>query len=169
MLTPSTSVPNPAYVYYLSFITCYLLSTSITALVISSHHENDQCMEECSGIFFAYGIWIEITYANWLKIYGITEIYTMGVCLFLFIWWRHMRDDCLMCLGYTVAILGYAFQFVWYIIGAILYFKTVISSCPSGQPLHDFGLALFIIQTITHNIVFLLMAYFVFSPQDSMG
>jgi len=51
--------------------------------------------------------------------------------------------------GSILTIFGTLFEFSWYIIGAIMYFQDVNGSCGNEQMIHHFGLALFIICTIS--------------------
>lgn len=122
-----------------------LFSLSVTAVIIHDKYGLDECIGTYGGISFGYDTWLEIY--GWTNIALLCFFAFAAFCGFL----AQSSEDATSCVGacaVLIAVIGYAFQFCWYIVGAILYFQEVNSSCAPGKPLHDFGLALFIIQTI---------------------
>ncbi len=102
----------------------------------------------CIGQYFN----INFQYDTWLNIFGSVNMLSISFGLYLYFFqftadWKHWNDfKEKICLIFFCIM--YLFNFAWYIVGAILYFNTVFLNCERGQSIHDFGLALFIIQTI---------------------
>ena len=119
-----------------------LFSLSVAAISIHAKYGNDLCIGSYSGISFGYDVWLNIY--GWTNISLIIFILIM---LLVCVYYEWLQPSC-VCLIKFVAVLAYFFQFSWYIVGSVLYFQEVNSNCQSGRPIHDFGLALFIIQTI---------------------
>ncbi|MDD4930727.1 MAG: hypothetical protein PHG66_01055 [Candidatus Colwellbacteria bacterium] len=116
-----------------------LTALSICAIIIHDRYSNTTCIGSYSGIVFGY--------VKWLYIYAWTNIGLIGCMCWLFIISRFssIKVDSLKL---NILRLGYLFQFAWYIVGAVLYFIEINESCSSGDILYDFGLALFICQTV---------------------
>jgi len=120
-------------------LTSLLSLLAVGAIIVHDRYSNITCIGSYGGITFGYVKWLYI-YAwtnigligciGWLD--GISRISTIGV------------DN----LKLNILRLGYIFQFAWYIIGSILYFIEINKSCSTDDILYDFGLVLFICQSI---------------------
>jgi hypothetical protein len=49
------------------------------------------------------------------------------------------------------AIVG---KFAWYVVGAVVYWKTVDGSCSDGSQIRSFGLGLFVIDTLLFALAY---------------
>lgn len=116
------------------------------AIFIHERYSDNECVGTYGGIFFGY--------VKWLYIYGWTNIGIIGIMFWLFSISK-CTDMKFETLKRNILCLGYLFQFSWYIVGAILYFVEVNNSCSTGDVLYDFGLALFICQTVVLGSIFL--------------
>jgi len=116
------------------------LCLSIAAITISNKYSNDQCIGIYKGISFTYG--------TWLFAYGITEVIGTGLLVFFSLAWFMTESYCLGLITVVTWAVTYIFQFCWYIVGSILFFQTVNGTCDDTSTIQQFGLALFIIQTI---------------------
>ena len=120
----------------LSFLTCII---SVGAIFVHEKYSDIDCIDSYKYISFGY--------VKWLYIYAWTNIGIIAVMSWLFVISRcsNMKIDYLKL---NILRLGYIFQFSWYVIGAILYFIEINKTCSVKDVLYDFGLALFICQTI---------------------
>ena len=111
------------------------LSLSITAIVISNKYKGDECISNFSGISFKYD--------TWLLIYGICELSFILTIITITLIYGCTSSKCILYTGIALCLIGVAFQFSWYIVGSILFFEEVNSSCVDAQPtIQKFGLAL---------------------------
>jgi hypothetical protein len=125
----------------ISFCCLLAYSLNLTALVIAYNNSDVDCISDYAGISFSY--------ITWLKVFGFIGTAYMFILLFLISVFTYNQADTITII--QIIKLSYIpyfmFNFVWYIVGAVLYFETV-HSCNSSLPIRSFGLALFIIQTI---------------------
>lgn len=118
-----------------------LLSLSIASIVIADKNQNAVCISSYSDISFNYTTWLQIM--GWTNIVVIIITFLSGVGYILY------ETSAIGICGISFLVLNHMFQFTWYIVGTILFFETVNSSCKdSNSSLYLYGLALFIIQTI---------------------
>jgi len=124
-------------------------SLGIASLVIWDQNRTNPCIVDSDLINFGY--------LTWLRWTGITILIVNGVSAFvlcIFAYAMSMDNHsglgaiCYACLALSNVISG-LFQLAWYVVGAILLFDGVYNNCPHGLPLAQFGLALFIIQSIS--------------------
>jgi hypothetical protein len=125
------------------------LTFGIVAIVIADKYGNDQCVGSYAGISFSYG--------TWLLVFGAIKVVMCFVSTILVIASVLDKSGCSLIVTYIVGALGMGFDFAFYIVGSILFFNEVNSTnCSTEQPpLQQFGLALFIIQTIMWSCVIL--------------
>lgn len=116
------------------------------AIFVHEKYSDIDCITSYSGISFGY--------IKWLYIYGWTNIGIISIMIWLFIISK-CTDVKLDTLKLNFLRLGYLFQFSWYIIGTILYFTEINNSCSPKDVLYDFGMALFICQTIVFGTIIL--------------
>lgn len=116
-----------------------LTALSVCAIIVHDRYNDRTCIGSYGGIMFGY--------VKWLYIYAWTNIGLIGCMIWLFVISRFSSVK-VNTLKLNILRLGYLFQFAWYIVGAILYFIEVNKSCSSGDILYDFGLVLFICQSI---------------------
>jgi hypothetical protein len=122
-----------------------LLSLAISALAIGSNFKNDQCIGTYASISFKYD--------TWLLTYGITNTIMISLLLLCGMCYMCTESDAYKLFAIFIYGIFCTFHFAWYVVGAVLYFNTVSNSCQAGKPLHDFGLALFIIDTISWTFI----------------
>lgn len=135
------------YVIGFAIIACLATyALSIAAIVVSLEEADDACLQHYSGISFGY--------PTWLYVYGVTSIALTTVFILVVTTGAFSESlsspvaISILCPGVSVVVLGGLFEFAWFIVGAVLFFKEVAPDCPSGHLLYDFGLALFIIQCV---------------------
>jgi hypothetical protein len=146
MLSP-TQVKSDGTVYLTVLKIILLLSSmavSIAAIAISNGSSN--CISTYAGISFNYN--------TWLLVYGVINI---SVTIFLFSTFLIIlvsSSEILFIQWAVIYLLNSLFNFSWYIVGSILYFSTVHNNTCQDQnlSLYQFGLVLFIIQTISFSI-----------------
>lgn len=110
------------------------LCFGIASILISISNTNNSCVEKFSGISF--------NYLQWLYIFGIIQLaWIVLLCVIGFFWFVVKID--LMFLCHIMNL----FNFAWYIVGSILFFEEVAKTC-QGCQLYNYGLTLFILQTI---------------------
>ena len=119
------------------------LAISVPAIIISSDDAGAACLGSYGGISF--------NYTKWLNIYGWINVACLG--LFLILLSGYLVSGSATEAGFVLsaarvyAVID-AFHLAWFVVGAILFWKEVDGYCPADQPLHDFALALFILQCI---------------------
>ena len=116
-------------------------SLCLTSLIIAYNYSDENCIKDYAGISFSY--------TTWLKVNGfIGTAYTfILISLISVLTYQKLEINDILSIVKISYVPYFIFGFVWYIVGAVLYFETV-HSCYSGLPIRSFGLALFIIQTI---------------------
>ena len=126
----------------ISFLVGIELTLGVASIIIAEQYGSVSCIGTYSGISFTYGTWLIIS--------GITQIFMVLATILFGGWYLVTKDDVFSVLLVFTVIIGRAFAFSWYICGAILFFQTIDNeSCVSDSaPLYQFGLALFILQTI---------------------
>lgn len=136
---------KPNYWVYVGIFLLFLnFIFSIASIVISDKFGNDFCIGIYQGVSFSYGVWLTVN--GWTGIAIICFLTFFGAIT------KFNEDDkCIsgLCWVYTIFIfiLYLLFQFAWYIVGGILFFTEIHSTCEKGKPLYDFALGLFIVQT----------------------
>lgn len=141
---------------------CYTI-TSITIVIIiiaiycglavasgfvANQSDSDTCIGSYEGIKFDY--------ITWLKVFCIITLGIVGSSIFLLLLVFATLDPGVEIMDTDIGVivsllarLGIIFEFCWYIVGSILYFKTVHKNCQNDTIIFKFGDALFVIQTIT--------------------
>lgn len=116
------------------------LSVAVTGLVLVYKDDPSLvCVGSLGGVSFSY--------ITWLRVMGFTFIGSMLLEI-AFVCAHGISGTIFTSKAATYfGGLMYLFQVVWYVVGAILYFKTVSNNCDSGTQIQTFSLALFIIQT----------------------
>lgn len=125
---------------------CILLTImAVGASIVHNLYSDITCVGSYKGVPFGY--------VKWLYIYAWTNIGCIGTMIWLFAVSRisNIKVDSLKS---WVLVMGYLFQFAWYIIGSILYFIEINKPCSKGDVLYDFGLGLFICQTVLWFTIF---------------
>ena len=150
-----------ALIISLSLITI----VSIVGLGIGLVYNNDECIKPYNGIY--------ITWPKFLIIHGSVDCVAIGLLIIAFLIHSicksrkaHEPDDDLneCCGGFIgcVLVLTLFFQFIWFILGGILYFHDVggiDSACPKDGISYQFGLAWFCIDLIAWVIIILAKIY----------
>lgn len=139
---------TPRFVYVILtiiFIIC-ASSLSVTSIVISNKFSNDECIGAYNGISFSYGVWLDVN--GWTGLAMVCFIVIFGTLYKILQRTNERISNIIGTIGLGGIIFYAIFQFIWYIIGAVLYFVEVYSTCAKGTPLYDFGLTLFVIHTI---------------------
>ena len=95
----------------------------ITALIMAKNEAHVACVGQYNGIKLSYG--------QWLVVYGATSIAIVGTMLAIL-----ACLNSLPCIYIGLGVLGLqaAFQFAWFVVGAILLFKAVTPECDSTSP-----------------------------------
>jgi hypothetical protein len=121
---------------------------SIAALVVRSQNEGNPCVTN-SGL-------MSIGYLDWLLGFGVSSFVANSIATIIGIIYIKATSDANQrtinwSFGLLVLInlISGLFQLAWYIVGAILYFTEIHDSCPARHSLRDFGLSLFIIQSVS--------------------
>lgn len=125
----------------------------VVSLVVWSNNEHNPCLGD--------GDLADFDYMTWLLWFGITifivnfVVLPLSVC---FIWASSAKHNTLLAVTAVLlsafSKLAIFFQFAWFVVGAILYFTQVHTHCPAGGALRDYGLALFILQSINFTCGF---------------
>jgi hypothetical protein len=136
----STCAKLGASAFILTIVIGLELALAIPAVVIAEQHEHESCIGSYSGISFPYGIWLKVF--GWTQIGAVLATIVFGALSIV------CEMEAASAMIILTNVLSGFFHFCWFIVGAVLYFKEVSPNCPSGTPLYDFGLALFIIQCI---------------------
>ena len=119
----------------------------VASLVIWSKNSDNPCLGGTSLIGFSYLTWLLWTGIT-ILVGQVVELLLLGLYLHAD---NNKNDGLAMMTWISAAIWMFlygCFSVAWYVVGAILYFKEVANNCPTGQNLHDYALALFIIQTV---------------------
>jgi hypothetical protein len=126
------------------------LGLSIASIILNDKYDADQatCMGNYGGILFGYQKWLLIF--GWTGI-GIVSAIVLGLLCSCA---QEIRES-MEGLVNSIAGLGYLFQVAWYVVGSILYFKTIHHDCPSGDVIRDYGLSVFIIETVVIGLLWL--------------
>lgn len=119
-------------------------SLSIAALVVSNKDGDNTCIGHYNGI--------SITYAKYLVVFGWTTISISLFTLFTVLISLVYKENILQPIAIALVMLFSIFDFCWYIVGTILFFKEVNNNCGDYTMIHQFGLALFIIKTIAWSV-----------------
>lgn len=123
------------------------LATSIGALIfVYGDDSTTECIGEFAGISFSY--------ISWLRILGLTFCGSLllEIILVFIHGWTGTLLTSKLATGW--GILMYLFQTAWYVVGAILYWKTVSENCENGSQIQMFSFALFVIQSAVVLLLF---------------
>jgi hypothetical protein len=85
-----------------------------------------------------------LSYPIWLLIDGIVLMVVGALILIFAIAAKFVCGNLPMEILFTLAILQYA----WAVVGSVLFFAQVFSSCAINTVIYEFGLGIFILQTI---------------------
>jgi len=117
----------------------------ICSIIIANQNSTNPCAEDDDAIALAY--------TDWLWYFGVLGLCTLGIVVLLgaaavFVnGLQHLTKlivSCSLCLFITLT----GFWLAWMIVGSILYFHDIHGTCPAGETLRQFGLAVFIIWVI---------------------
>jgi len=101
------------------------------------------CLRTYDGISFDYKLWLYVY--GWTKI-GLIAIMILSALASLA---KELKDR-MENLANSIVGMGVLFHLAWYIVGAVLFFKTVYPSC-SG-PFYSYTLTSFIVQCVIWGI-----------------
>ncbi len=113
------------------------LPFAITSLILA-YKTNTECFGSYNEFSFDYKLW--------LIVYGWTNISTTAFAISMMV--------CAYCgntmlFGDVIIWFNQIFQFAWYIIGAVLYFITIVPGCEdNNSTIYQFGLVIFIVNSI---------------------
>ena len=117
-----------------------VLTVFIIAVVYSYKYENDTCVTKYGNISF--------NYIYWLRVQGFMSIFQI-IFSSIFIVLLDNEQELQMIFSSCMNILFITFDFSWFIVGSVLYFNEVESSCNSSSDIYKFGMALFILQLVS--------------------
>lgn len=111
------------------------------------------------ALYYVYGqdsaldcighLWsISFSYITWLRVMGFTYIGGLMVAIFLIFLHGWFSTVCTSKSAVLWGYLFYAFQLAWAIIGAVLYWTTVVDNCQNGGAIQAFALAIFITESV---------------------
>jgi hypothetical protein len=138
----------------------YLFSITlpITAIIVAFYYEDEQKKEGCITEYKD----LEFGYMIYLKIYGFLSLFLIHIFALFVLYLCFKKapenetyDKKLSLFTKLFVIICLMLQFIWFIIGAFLFFATVNNSCDKNIPLRKFGLSLFIIQCIFYSLLFI--------------
>jgi hypothetical protein len=101
---------------------------------------NTECLANFEGIAFSY--------ISWLRVLAITFLSGMAVGLLLVTLHGLVGTVCTSKMATIFGILFFLFQLGWYIVGSILYWRTVPTNCDNGGFIQTGALVLFIFETV---------------------
>ncbi len=131
---------------------CILLAFNaalgIAALCVGYNTSLHVCLGKYGGISFGYPTWLLVY--GWVEIAQFSILFALAIfgCFFVFV---DTENDAALprfiagIVFYTLAL----FQFIWYIVGIILFVTEVLPTCAAGTIIFDFGLALNLIKLLT--------------------
>lgn len=94
---------------------------------------------------------VPIAYLSWLCAFGVTVLvwnaFTSICALFYGFGPYDLSNGCGWLLGISF-VTSSLFQLAWMIVGAVSYFGQIYDSCPTGEPLYAWGIALFAIEVV---------------------
>lgn len=130
----------------LTFVFLLLLSTAIAALIIANKYDTKDCMSKYSGI--------DIRYDLWLKINGGVEIAFLSlIALFVCSATTGKKNSCRDTFITLLVIVDVLFQFIWHIVGIVLYFHTTFETCASNTMVYTFGFTMVILKTVVYVLM----------------
>jgi hypothetical protein len=127
-----------AVIGILSFVSVVVLALCIPAIVIGFQGE-PACANTYNGISF--------TFAKWLQVFGIFTIASLILIVTLSITALQLESKEIAGIMPVIGGLTRVFSVAWFVVGAILYWKTIDENC-SNEPIGQYGLAWFIIMII---------------------
>jgi len=120
---------------------------AIGEIVVANKFGDDVCVGNYHGISFSYKTWLLVS--GWVNIATFCALAALGGCYLVAASAQGtVAQGAIGAAGACLMWLFGMYSLAWYIVGAVLFFKEIEPSCQSGKPLYDFGLALFILQTI---------------------
>jgi hypothetical protein len=134
----------PAFVMVLLLGASVALSTG--ALFYSQSATATTCIAEWSDF--------SLSYDRWLQVYGLTNLCMLGAGCLLVAIHGCSGTVCTSKMATTFFVISAAFKVAWYIIGGIVYWRTVNGSCDDGSEIQAFGLALFVIDAFLFALAY---------------
>lgn len=145
MLRSSTVQSNPISTCFNGLMFVGGSVMFICSIVIANQNASEPCILDDDAIALGY--------IDWLWYYGVLGLVMQGIfilCIGALLAVYGLPNltryitTCSLCIFVVLAL----FWLAWMIVGSILYFHDIHDSCPVGQSLYQFGLAVFIIWMI---------------------
>ena len=144
----NTRVVIGSLTIYLPVFICvsiFLTIISIGSIIVYQEFNDESCFHRLEKI--------KISYMEWLYIYGLTNILIIS-----FIGWLSIISEVfdlnLKSVRLNILRISFLFHFCWYILGIVLYFYEVNRTCNYKNISYDFGMVVFVCQTIIWIIIF---------------
>lgn len=122
----------------LTILSIFALALGIPAIVIGFKDE-PACVNTYEGISF--------TFVTWLRVFGLVIISSTILLVVTAISAIQLESKLLAGTAVVLRWLFRVFGLVWFVIGTVLYFKTVDENC-GDEPIGEYGLAWFIIYIV---------------------
>jgi hypothetical protein len=96
-----------------------------------------------------------IDYQYWLEVFGYFTLIVNTTSLVIAggLTWSDSENAHRLSDWFAISLCwliggGVLFQLIWFVIGALIYMGQIYYNCPSDAPIHQFGLALIVIESV---------------------